>query len=217
MVKVDGGTFTMGATEEQGSDAAYDETPAHKVTLSSFSIGQTEVTQELWKAVMGNNPSEFVGPKHPVENVSWEDCQEFIKKINKLTGKQFRLPSEAEWEYAARGGNLSRGYKYAGSNNINEVAWYTDNEDDETHNVAELRPNELGIYDMSGNVNEWCNDLYEKYNSSSQTNPTGATVGSTRVERGGGFNDTDDDCRVSTRSTDKKTSKGEYLGFRLAL
>ena len=139
MVRVEGGTFTMGATSEQGSDAESDEEPAHQVTLSTYSIGETEVTQELWEAVMGNNPSRFKGAKCPVENVSWNDCQDFIRKLNAETGKSFRLPTEAEWEYAARGGNKSRGYKYAGSNNLRDVAWY---DDYTTYNVATKQSNE---------------------------------------------------------------------------
>ena len=145
MVRVEGGTFTMGATEKQG-DGAYDwEKPAHKVTLSGYSIGRTPVTQALWEAVMGNNPSRFKGKNRPVERVNWDDCQEFVKRLNAKTGGSFRLPTEAEWEYAARGGSKSKGYKYSGSNNIDEVAWYYDNSDDETHEVATKNPNELGI------------------------------------------------------------------------
>ena len=155
MVYVQGGTFMMGATSEQGSDAYDNEKPAHQVTLSSFSIGRYEVTQEEWQAVMGSNPSWFKGPKRPVENVSWDDCQAFIKKLNEMTGKQFRLPTEAEWEFASRGGIKSQGYKYSGSNNLNSVAWYADNSGNTTHDVGQESPNELGIYDMSGNVWEW--------------------------------------------------------------
>ena len=166
MVKVDGGTFTMGATPEQGSDAYGDQKPAHQVKLSDYYIGETEVTQELWQAVMGSNPSNFKGSNLPVEEVSWND------------GQKFRLPTEAEWEYAARGGAKSRGYKYSGSNNIGDVAWYIDNSGFKTHSVKTKSPNELGLYDMSGNVWEWCQDWYDSYGSSAQTNPTGASSGS---------------------------------------
>jgi formylglycine-generating enzyme required for sulfatase activity len=165
MVKVDGGTFKMGATSEQGSDAEEDEKPAHSVTLSSYWIGQTEVTKALWNAVMGTNPSLSKGDELPVENVSWKDCQKFIKKLNQLTGETFRLPTEAEWEYAARGGNKSKGYKYSGSNDLGTVAWSSNNSLPKTHPVATKQPNELGIYDMSGNVYEWCNDYYDSYSS----------------------------------------------------
>ena len=217
MVYVSGGTFTMGATSEQGSDAWDIEKPAHQVTLSSFSIGRYEVTQEEWQAVMGNNPSEFKGAKRPVENVSWNDCQEFIRKLNALTGKQFRLPTEAEWEYAARGGNKSRGYRYAGSNDIGSVAWYYDNNNRQTHPVGQKNPNELGLYDMAGNVWEWCSDWYGAYSSSSQVNPKGPSSGSIRVYRGGCWLSLARYCRVSYRYDSYPAYSNAYFGFRLAL
>ena len=217
MIPVEGGTFTMGATAEQGSDAYDWEKPAHQVTLSSYSIGKTEVTQALWKAVMGRNPSNFKGDDLPVENVSWDDCQEFIKKLNQLTGLNFRLPTEAEWEFAARGGNKSKGYKYAGSNNLDEVAWYDDNSNKKTHAVATKRPNELGIYDMSGNVWEWCQDWYGDYSSSSQTNPEGPNTGSYRVHRGGSWDGLARYCRVSNRDYNSPDYGDYSLGFRLCL
>ena len=200
MVKVAGGTFQMGATSEQGSKAYDGGYPVHSVTLSDYYIGQTEVTQELWEAVMGINPSKFKGDNQcPVEKVSWEDCQEFIEKLNRLTGKNFRLPTEAEWEYAARGGNKSKGYKYSGSNDADAVAWYGDNSGGKTHPVATKQSNELGLYDMSGNVWEWCQDWYGDYSSNSQTNPRGASTGSLRVLRGGSWNDIARGVRVSYR------------------
>ena len=219
MVYVEGGTFTMGATSEQGSDADDDEKPAHRMTLSNYYIGQTEVTQELWHAVMGRNPSSFKGRKRPVEQVSWNDCQEFITKLNSLTGQRFRLPNEAEWEFAARGGNSSRGYKYAGSNTLDDVAWYYDNSNSKTRNVATKSPNELGIYDMSGNVWEWCQDWYDEnyYSSSPQSNPHGPSSGSNRVFRGGGGNDDAECSRVADRHDTGLGSRGDYLGLRLAL
>ena len=217
MVPVEGGTFTMGGTAEQGSDADEDEKPTHQVTLSSYMIGKTEVTQELWQAVMGNNPSYFKGSNLPVEQVSWEDCQAFITKLNALTGKNFRLPTEAEWEYAARGGNKSRGFKYSGSNTLSNVAWYGDNSADKTHPVATKAPNELGIYDMSGNVWEWCSDWYGSYSSSSQYNPTGPNSGSRRVYRGGSWYYYARSCRVSFRNSDNPTYRYDILGLRLAL
>ena len=216
MVRVEGGTFTMGATSEQGSDAYSDEKPAHQVTLSSFSIGKYEVTQEEWQAVMGSNPSNFKGAKRPVESVSWEDCQEFIRKLNALTGKQFRLPTEAEWEYAARGGNRSQGYKYAGSDNLGSVAWFIANSSSQTHDVGQKSPNELGLYDMSGNVWEWCQDWYGSYSSSSQTNPAGPSSGSSHVLRGGSW-DYYGRCRSSDRGGDSPSYRDLNLGLRLAL
>ena len=220
MVTVEGGTFTMGATAEQGSDAGSEEYPTHQVTLSSYSIGQTEVTQELWQAVMGSNPSYSQGNlQHPVEQVSWEDCQTFVAELNDLTGKTFRLPTEAEWEYAARGGNKSLGYKYAGSNDLNEVAWYWDGTSTTStiQPVATKAPNELGIYDMSGNVYEWCQDSWGSYTGGAQTNPTGPTSGSLRVDRGGSYGHDGVRCRVSHRNYYHQTLKDGHLGLRLAL
>ncbi|MBR4887442.1 MAG: formylglycine-generating enzyme family protein [Muribaculaceae bacterium] len=217
MVSVVGGTFTMGATSEQGSDAGSDEKPAHQVTLSDYMIGKTEVTQELWQAVMGSNPSSFKGDNLPVERVSWNDCQEFIKKLNSLTGLQFRLPTEAEWEYAARGGNKSKGYKYSGSNDVNSVAWYDSNSSSKTHQVATKAPNELGLYDMSGNVYEWCGDWWGVYSSGSQTNPKGPSSGTYRVNRGGNWGNSARYCRVSNRNNNSPDYRNNSLGLRLAL
>ena len=184
MVRIEGGTFQMGATPEQDSDANSDEKPTHQVTLSTYSIGETEVTQALWQAVMGSNPSWYKGDNLPVMDVSWEDCQKFIQKLNQLTGRRFRLPTEAEWEYAARGGNKSHGYKYSGSNDFHDVASYH-TKNGGPCDVKTKQANELGLYDMSGNVWEWCQDWYGGYSSGAQTNPTGATNGSYRVLRGG--------------------------------
>ena len=219
MIAVEGGTFTMGATDEQASDAYSDEKPTHQVTLSSYYIGKTEVTQELWQAVMGSNPSGFSGANLPVEKVSWEDCQIFIAILNELTGKYFRLPTEAEWEYAARGGSKSQGYKYSGSNTVDDVAWYPSNSSSKTHPVATKAPNELGIYDMSGNVLEWCSDWYSSsyYSSSSQYNPTGPASGSYRVFRGGSWDYHAGYCRVSFRDYSSPTKRFTFLGLRLAL
>ena len=219
MIAVEGGTFTMGATDEQASDAYSDEKPTHQVTLSSYYIGKTEVTQELWQAVMGSNPSGFSGANLPVEKVSWEDCQIFIAILNELTGKYFRLPTEAEWEYAARGGSKSQGYKYSGSNTVDDVAWYPSNSSSKTHPVATKAPNELGIYDMSGNVLEWCRDWYSSsyYSSSSQYNPTGPASGSRRVYRGGSWGSSARLCRVSYRDYNGPSYRFYNLGLRLAL
>ena len=218
MVKVEGGTFQMGATSEQDDYAYYDEYPVHSVTLSDYYIGQTEVTQELWEAVMGSNPSYFKGNNQcPVEKVSWDDCQEFIKKLNRLTGKNFRLPTEAEWEYAARGGNKSKGYKYSGSNDANAVAWHKGNSENETHPVALKQANELGLYDMSGNVWEWCQDWYGDYTSRSQNNPKGANTGSFHVLRGGSRVNDARGVRVSFRGGGAPDYRDCYCGLRLAL
>ncbi len=217
MIAVEGGTFKMGATSEQGSDAYENAKPVHSVTLSDYYIGETEVTQELWIAVMGSNPSYFKGSMKPVEIVSWNDCQTFIKKLNQLTGKNFRLPTEAEWEYAARGGNKSQGYKYSGSNTIGNVAWYDVNSGDKTHDVKTKQANELGIYDMSGNVWEWCQDGYGSYSSGSQTNPIGPSSGSRCVGRGGSWYDDAEYCRVSFRGYYIPYDSNDGLGLRLSL
>lgn len=216
MVWVDGGTFRMGATSEQGSEIS-DEKPVHSVTLSGYYIGKTEVTQALWQAVMGSNPSYFEGDDLPVEQVSWDDCQEFIRKLNSLTGQNFRLPTEAEWEFACRGGNNSRGYKYSGSNYIDNVAWYDGNSGKKTHPVATKSPNELGIYDMSGNVFEWCSDWKGDYSSGAQTNPKGPYDGSYRVHRGGSWGYGARDCRSSFRNSGNPSFRCISLGLRLAL
>lgn len=227
MKRVDGGTFTMGATAEMDyPDAEMDypyseEKPTHKVTLSSYSIGETEVTQALWQAVMGNNPSCFKGNNLPVEQVSWDDCQTFINKLNDLTGQRFRLPTEAEWEFAARGGNWSNHTQYSGSSSLDEVAWYGGNSGRKTHPVKTKKPNELGIYDMTGNVWEWCQDWYQdwygSYSSSSQYNSTGQSSGSDRVIRGGSWDNSAGVCRSSYCSSYTPDIRNDVLGLRLAL
>lgn len=216
MVLVEGGSFTMGATYEQGNEYYIDEKPIHNVKIFTFSIGRYEVTQEEWQAVMGNNPSSSKGARRPVENVSWNDCQEFIRKLNGMTGKQFRLPTEADWEYAARGGNRSNGYKYAGDSNLDRVAWYDLNSVNSSSDVGQKVPNELGLYDMSGNVWEWCQDLYGNYSDDSQTNPTGPSSGTDRVYRGGGWYSVAGYCRVSCRSAIGPEKSDNRLGLRLA-
>ena len=231
MVFVKGGTFTMGCTDEQGNDCDSDEKPTHQVTVSDYYICKYEVTQGLWKKVMGNNPSYFknCGNDCPVESVSWNDCQEFISKLNQLTGKRFRLPTEAEWEYAARGGiKASYQTKYAGSNALGEVAWNIDNSDVNysggyeengrklgTHTVGTKKPNALGIYDMSGNVWEWCNDWYGDYSSGGVMNPKGASTGSDRVIRGGRWRRSGYDYRVSLRDNGYPSRSNSACGFRL--
>lgn len=207
MIAVEGGSFMMGATPGQGEDARENEKPAHKVTVDDFLIGETEVTQELWFAVMGNNPSYFKSDEGnlPVENVSWNDVQLFIKKLNEITGLQFRLPFEAEWEYAARGGKKSSDKKYAGSDDVDEVAWYKDNSGGKTHDVAGKKANELGIYDMSGNVWEWCEDLTGNYEKMEVN------------MRGGAYVNTKNILRVSQRFEYLATNNQPMVGFRLLL
>lgn len=220
MVAVEGGTFLMGATGEQGSDQEDKERPVHQVTLSSYRIGETEVTQELWLAVMGSNPSDNKDDiNNPVEEVSWYDCYSFISKLNNLTGMNFRFPTEAEWEFAARGGNKTKGFKYSGSDTINNVAWCVPNAGSKTHPVATKNSNELGLYDMSGNVMEWCGDYYGAYSSSPQTNPTGPSNANSsfRVERGGHYATGAKNCRVSYRTYQIPENKYSTVGLRLAM
>ena len=217
MVKVEAGTFMMGATPEM-KDPFDDEKPVHQVTLThDYYVGKYEVTQVLWQAVMGNNPSWFKGDNLPVEKVSWNDCQEFISKLNSLTGRNFRLPTEAEWEYAARGGKKSRGYQHSGSSTISDVAWYGGNSGSKTHPVGTKQANELGIYDMTGNVIEWCQDWYGAYSGFSQRNPAGAVSGSDRVSRGGCWRYNARGCRSSVRIYDAPGYCNGFLGLRLVL
>ena len=225
MIPVEGGTFTMGATDEQGTDANDRERPVHQVTLSTYYIAQTEVTQELWIAVMGDNPSYFRDSTLPVETVSWDDCQQFIAALNDLTGRTFRLPTEAEWEFAARGGIKSEGYKYAGSDMLDAVGWYSGNDSWRmrgtdyygTHYVATGNPNELGLNDMSGNVHEWCQDWFAGYSIEAQTNPTGPSSGTGRVYRGGCWYFDQWFCRVSFRNSVAPSYRSYGIGMRLAL
>lgn len=214
---VEGGTFQMGSND---SDAFQEQKPVHSVTVGSFYMGDTEVTQLLWKVVMGSNPSNWKGNTLPVEGVSWEDCQEFIRKLNDLTGKNFRLPTEAEWEYAARGGRKSKGYKYSGSNNANDVAWYmgSNNHEQGPQKIKGKQANELGLYDMSGNVWEWCEDWYGNYSSNAQTNPKGPSKGTYHVVRGGSwFNNDAKVVRVSTRLAGDPDDFIGSIGLRLCL
>ncbi len=229
MMPVEGGTFLMGNTKEQDVSTVNgleSPEPVHEVTLSSYSIGQTEVTQKLWTAVMGYNPSYFINPQGPIENLSWDECQEFISRLSELTGRHFRLPTEAEWEFAARGGNRSMHYRYSGSRYLNEVAW----NDDNAHNgqggglygpqtVALLLPNELGLYDMSGNIRELCHDWYAPYSAEPQTNPKGPETGDKRVIRGGSFADDGNECSCAGRrhTYSWPFDGGNLVGFRLAM
>ena len=219
MVRVEGGTFMMGSIDDDGGG---NELPVHQVTLSSFSIGKFEVTQGLWKAVMGsdNNPSYWADDYRPVGNVSWYEATEFISKLNEMTGKSFRLPTEAEWEYAARGGNKSQGYTYSGSNEIDNVAWYNENSG-QFFRSGTKDPNEMGIYDMAGNAWEWCSDWYDfnyyyyQHVDGIQTNPTGPTYGDYRILRGGCYDSSWYECRVSYRNYNAPYTYDASVGFRL--
>ena len=223
MVTVPGGSFTMGATPKQLQDngdgfSVWWSPTTQQVTLSTYKISKFEVTQQLWLDVMGSNPSSFTGNlQRPVETVSWDDCQAFITKLNQLTGKNYRLPTEAEWEYAARGGNNNDSYIYSGSNNFDAVAWYYSNSVSTTHTVGTKQANQLGLYDMSGNVREWCSDWNGNYSGSAVTNPIGPGTGSDRVYRGGRWNIKGYDGRVSTRYTYNPSYRDSILGLRLVL
>ena len=220
MVFVQGGDFMMGCTSDDCYD---DEMPAHQVSVSDFYIGKYEVTQAQWRVVMGVYPSYFTGDSLPVENVSWNEVQEYISRLNNLTGKKYRLLTEAEWEFAARGGNSSKGFRYSGGNDIESVAWYWNNIPSQTRGdegygtqTAGLKsPNELGIYDMSGNVLEWCGDWYGEYDSDTQTDPTGPVSGTYRVVRGGGWNSGEKGVTVTYRGFIAPDLRYNYLGFRL--
>lgn len=223
MVFVEGGTFTMGASFEQRSVAENDENPPHQVTLKSYYIGQTEVTQELWNVIMGSNQAYYKkGGKYPIESVTWDDCQNFVKQLNKLLAselgeKRFALPTEAQWEFAARGGNTidTDIYKYSGSESVGLVAWFADNGSKITHSVASKMANKLGIYDMSGNVWEWCEDFYGDYSNYPQIDPIGSGDGNRHVYRGGCVNSPSTCCRVSYRNCATPGTRTPYLGFRI--
>jgi formylglycine-generating enzyme required for sulfatase activity len=220
MVLVQGGTFTMGCTDEQESFCSDNEYPAHQVTLDNYYISKYEVTQEQYYSVMDTNPSIYNNcAKCPVENVSYFDAKRFIKKLNELSGKQYRLPTEAEWEYAARGGNLNGGTMYSGNSDINLVAWIDDNSGAEPNPVGKNKANELGLFDMSGNVREWCSDWYSEtyYKNSTQKNPQGAETGSYRVIRGGSWDSSSVDCRTTTRKDAAPDKSNAVTGFRLAM
>lgn len=230
MKLVEGGMFQMGSSADGN-----DETPVHSVTITkNYYMGETEVTQALWKAVTGYSPTRDgdswesyygLGDDYPAYYISYEDVQSFLTKLNSLTGQNFRMPTEAEWEFAAKGGTKSKGYTYSGSNTIDDVAWYSDNanyvdssnSNYGTHKVKTKAANELGIYDMSGNVWEWCSDWYDSYSSSAQTDPTGATSSFLPVRRGGDWTRIATYCRCTNRSSSPPFDRYFGLGFRLAL
>ena len=220
MVSIQGGTFDLGATPEQGLYAAFDEKPSIQVTVSSFYLADTLVTQDLWNEIMDDNPSHFKGDKLPVERISWEDSQEFIKRLSIQTGIKFRLPTEAEWEYAARGGQNSKHLKYAGANDDSKIdyAWLKENSQSKSHDVKKKMPNELDLYDMSGNISEWCSDWYfNSYaNNGDRVNPKGPSSGVAKVYRGGSWDDKAMNCRVSKRFSMNPIFKNKLVGMRLA-
>lgn len=214
MVAVKGGLFEMGSDNDE-----VDEKPIHKIEVSDFFIGNTEVTQLQWKIIMENNPSHFKGDNLPVEQVSWNDVQKFIVKLNHLTGKNYRLPTEAEWEYAA-GSGTKDGNKYSGTDEdseVNNYAWNLNNSNNETHSVATSDHNALDLYDMSGNVWEWCSDWYGNYSNIFQKDPIGKNIGTYKVNRGGSWHGSKLDCRIAYRGYDTPSTSYSYLGFRLAL
>lgn len=217
MILVEGGDFVMGALKGH-AELNHDDQPGFVVSLSDFYIAETEVTQGLWYAVMGNNPSFFSGDDSlPVDNVSWNDCQKFVKKLSEMTGEQFRLPTEAEWEYAARGGKYTHHYEFAGSNDVDSVAWYDMNSNDMSHPVKHLAPNELGLYDMSGNVWEWINDKYSNYTSTPKVNPQGGTSGNMRLDRGGSWYNQKSKVTVLHRGRYSPNFKNKLTGFRIVM
>ena len=223
MVNVEAGSFYMGAQKENLEGLNYDanafgiESPVHQVSLNAFSIGKFEVTQAQWVAAMGSNPSTIQGDNLPVENVTWEQVQEFITLLIENSGLNYRLPTEAEWEFAARGGNNSEGFIYSGNSVLGACGWFYSNGESTTHEVGTKFPNELGIYDMSGNVREWCNDWFDYYSSENQENPQGPTDGYLKVNRGGSWTTPAVNCRNSYRHSNYPYESSQDLGFRLAL
>lgn len=217
LIYVKGGTFDMGCTAEQGDACRDDEKPVHKVTVSSFYLAKYEVSQNQWEAIMGSNPSNFENCEGcPVEKVSWNDIQNFLHKLNEKAGKNYRLPTEAEWEFAARGGLKSRKYKYAGADDIDSVGWHTGSAN-RTQAVGQKKPNELGLYDMSGNVWEWCADYKGAYNTASATDPKGPETGSYRILRGGGWYNEFEEARITYRDATLPDNRRYCSGFRVLL
>ena len=216
MILVPSGNFIMGNND---GEARSNEKPAHQITINNYRIGKYPISQKEWRMIMGKNPSNHDDDNLPIETVSWNDVQQFIQQLNKRTGKKYRLPTEAEWEYAARGGNNKTNYPFSGSNHIDEVAWYEGNSYRIIHQIGKKRANELGLYDMSGNVWEWCSDWYGEnfYANSPKNNPKGPSSGTNRVARGGSWCDLDKNCRTSYRRSFSPDTRIDYLGFRLCL
>lgn len=221
-VYVRGGTFQMGATPQM-NDPFPNELPVHTVTVDGFFISKYEVTQALWEAVMGSNPSKVKGRNLPVTNVSWTDCQTFLSRLSELAqaksgnpGISFRLPTEAEWEFAARGGNESKGFRYSGGSDIDAVGWYTGNAN-RVRPVGQKKPNELGLYDMTGNVIEWCNDRSNSYSTLPEVNPKGPDIGNNYMLRGGSIRNKARECRISMRFIQLFVDESDFIGLRLVM
>lgn len=224
LVWVEGGSFTMGSNDARGVERSYESTrPEHRVSVAGFYMGRFEVTQAQWKAVTDETPAKFGGgmasDSLPVEQVSWEEAQRFVTLLSQMTGHRFRLPSEAEWEFAARGGLRSQGNPYAGCDRarMGAFAWFCANSDGHTHPVGRLKPNELGLYDMSGNVAEWCSDWMSPYSADAQSNPRGPRTGDSRILRGGHYNSTSPACAVFDRGWYVPSGKTEYYGLRVLM
>jgi formylglycine-generating enzyme required for sulfatase activity len=219
MQRVEGGVFVMGGTYEQHRESISTDLPTHTVALNTYYIGTTEVTQALWKAVMTewNFLDDFYTPTHPMAYISWYDCQEFIRRLDNITGLPFRLPTESEWEFAARGGNRSLGYRFAGSNIIDSVSWYLNNAGFRQHQVASRWSNELALYDMTGNVSEWCSDWYGRYHLGTEPNPKGPESGEWKVVRGGSYDNCEANLYLSRREYLNPNEATNYCGLRLAL
>ncbi|MCM1531296.1 MAG: formylglycine-generating enzyme family protein [Bacteroides sp.] len=226
MVYVAGGEFEMGSTVEQDVEAASNEAPVRTVSLDPYYIGKFEITQSQWEAVMGTTIREQMeltgweelygeGIDYPMYYVNWQEAKAFCDSLSKKTGKRYALPTEAQWEYAAKGGQKSEGYKYSGGDNIEEVAWYEENSEETTHPVGLKKANELGIFDMSGNVREWCSDWYDIYDEADTENPQGPELSEVRVERSGSFGSDARRCRSTDRRSFKPTYRSFYLGFRV--
>lgn len=219
MQRVEGGVFVMGGTREQHRENIASDLPAHTVSLDAYYIASTEVTQALWQAVMHEwyVSDEWHTPNHPITDVNWYDCQNFVKRLDSITGMPFRLPTEAEWEFAARGGNKSKGFRYAGGNVVDSVSWGLNNAGFRTHSVGCRKANELGLHDMTGNVSEWCSDWYGRYYLGTEPNPKGAMEGTLKVVRGGSFDNCEDNSYLSRREYYNPEQTMNYCGLRLAL
>ena len=219
MQRVEGGVFVMGGTREQHRERIASDLPVHTVSLDAYYIATTEVTQALWQAVMKGwyVSDEWNTPSQPITDVNWFDCQEFMRRLDSITGMPFRLPTEAEWEFAARGGNKSKGYRFAGSDRVEDVGWSLSNAGFRKHSVGEKKPNELGLYDMTGNVSEWCSDWYGMYYLGTEKNPKGAQEGELKIVRGGSFDNCKENSHLSRREYYAPLQSMNYCGLRLAL